>query len=113
MEISDQKRGILLYGPGGCGKTKFGRALAGTMKLPLMYLEAARVLDPIKSKSEKRLRRLFEICEEKAPCVLFLGSFSSDARNFVVLLILSLFLSCFLSKGTCNKRLVVIATQSF
>jgi len=81
MGIPDQKRGILLYGPGGCGKTKFGKALAGTMKLPLMYVEAARVLDPIKSKSEKRLRRLFEICEEKSPCVLFLDNIHTIAKT--------------------------------
>ena len=73
MEMPNQKRGLLLYGPGGCGKTMFGRALAGSMKLPLMYLEATRILHQVKSQSEKRLRRLFEICKEKAPCVLFIG----------------------------------------
>lgn len=81
MEMPNQKRGLLLYGPGGCGKTMFGRALAGSMKLPLMYLEATRILHQVKSQSEKRLRRLFEICKEKAPCVLFIDNIHTIAKT--------------------------------
>ncbi|MFB9906058.1 AAA family ATPase [Allokutzneria oryzae] len=65
-------RGVLLYGPPGCGKTFLVRALAGTGQLNVMSVKGAELLDKWVGESERAVRELFRRAAEAAPAMLFL-----------------------------------------
>jgi AAA+ superfamily predicted ATPase len=51
---------VLLYGPPGTGKTLTAQYLASEMKLPLLKIDAARVLSCWVGESEQNVRRIFD-----------------------------------------------------
>jgi len=75
--VGKKSKGILLYGPPGCGKTYIAKSLAGEAtkrtkkKVSFIYVKASDVLDSWVGHSEKNLRAAFETAAEKNPCILF------------------------------------------
>jgi len=65
-------RGLLLYGPPGCGKTFLVRALAGTGKLNVLSVKGAELMDKFVGESERAVRDLFRRAAEAAPALVFL-----------------------------------------
>ncbi|WP_440899034.1 AAA family ATPase [Actinosynnema sp.] len=65
-------RGLLLYGPPGCGKTFLVRALAGTGKLNVLSVKGAELMDKFVGESERAVRELFRRAAEAAPALVFL-----------------------------------------
>jgi transitional endoplasmic reticulum ATPase len=65
-------RGVLLYGPPGCGKTFLVRALAGTGQLNVMSVKGAELMDKWVGESERAVRELFRRAAEAAPTMIFL-----------------------------------------
>ncbi|MBB5906043.1 AAA family ATPase [Actinoalloteichus hymeniacidonis] len=65
-------RGVLLYGPPGCGKTFLVRALAGTGALNVLSVKGAELLDKWVGESERAVRELFHRAAEAAPALVFL-----------------------------------------
>jgi transitional endoplasmic reticulum ATPase len=68
----DPPRGLLLYGPPGCGKTFLVRALAGTGKLNVLSVKGAELMDKWVGESERAVRELFRRAAEAAPAMVFL-----------------------------------------
>ena len=56
----DPPRGVLLYGPPGCGKTFLVRALASTGQLSVHAVKGAELMDKWVGASEKAVRELFQ-----------------------------------------------------
>ncbi|EUA22789.1 AAA domain family protein [Mycobacterium xenopi 3993] len=52
-------RGVLLYGPPGCGKTFLVRALASTGQLSVHAVKGSELMDKWVGASEKAVRELF------------------------------------------------------
>ncbi|GAA2673027.1 transitional endoplasmic reticulum ATPase [Actinosynnema pretiosum] len=65
-------RGLLMYGPPGCGKTFLVRALAGTGKLNVLSVKGAELMDKFVGESERAVRELFRRAAEAAPALVFL-----------------------------------------
>ena len=65
-------RGMLLFGPPGCGKTYLVRALAGTGKLNVFSVKGAELMDKWVGESERAVRELFRRAAEAAPAMVFL-----------------------------------------
>ncbi|GAB3461332.1 AAA family ATPase [Actinophytocola sediminis] len=65
-------RGMLLFGPPGCGKTFLIRALAGTGKLNVLSVKGAELMDKWVGESERAVRELFRRAAEAAPALVFL-----------------------------------------
>ncbi|CAI5759898.1 unnamed protein product [Candida verbasci] len=65
-------RGVLLYGPPGCGKTTIANALAGELQVPFINISAPSVVSGMSGESEKKLRELFEEAKNMAPCLIFM-----------------------------------------
>lgn len=65
-------RGVLLYGPPGCGKTMIANAYAATLGVPFISLSAPSIVSGMSGESEKALREHFEEAKKIAPCLIFL-----------------------------------------
>ncbi|CED82363.1 Nuclear AAA ATPase (VCP subfamily) [Phaffia rhodozyma] len=65
-------RGVLLYGPPGCGKTMIANAIAGELGMPFISISAPSVVSGMSGESEKTLRETFEEAQKIAPCLLFI-----------------------------------------
>jgi transitional endoplasmic reticulum ATPase len=65
-------RGVLLYGPPGCGKTFVVRALASSGKLSVHAVKGAELMDKWVGASEKAVRELFRRARDSAPSLVFL-----------------------------------------
>jgi transitional endoplasmic reticulum ATPase len=65
-------RGVLLYGPPGCGKTFLVRAIAGSGKANLLSVKGAELLTKWVGESERAVRELFRRARQAAPSLLFL-----------------------------------------
>jgi transitional endoplasmic reticulum ATPase len=68
----DPPRGVLLYGPPGCGKTFLVRALAGTGQLSVHAVKGAELMDKWVGASERAVRELFQRARDSAPSLIFL-----------------------------------------
>ncbi|MDT7860687.1 MAG: AAA family ATPase [Saccharolobus sp.] len=64
-------KGILLFGPPGCGKTMMMRALANEAKLNFIYVNISDIMSKWYGESEARLRELFNNARKNSPCILF------------------------------------------
>ena len=65
-------RGVLLFGPPGCGKTFVVRALAASGRLSVHTVKGAELMDKWVGASEKAVRDLFARARESAPSLIFL-----------------------------------------
>ncbi|WP_232840168.1 AAA family ATPase [Nocardia aurea] len=68
----DPPRGVLLYGPPGCGKTFLVRALASTGQLSVHAVKGAELMDKWVGSSERAVRELFQRARDSAPALIFL-----------------------------------------
>ena len=68
----DPPRGLLLYGPPGCGKTFLVKAIAGSGQANVLSVKGAELLSKWVGDSEKAVRELFRRAREAAPTLIFL-----------------------------------------
>ena len=64
-------KGILLFGPPGCGKSLMMKALANEAKINFIYVNVSDIMSKWYGESEARLRELFANARKNAPCILF------------------------------------------
>jgi hypothetical protein len=64
--------GVIILGVQGCGKSLCARAVAGEWSLPLVKFDTAAIYDKYIGETEKRIRKVFEVAEGLAPCVLWI-----------------------------------------
>lgn len=65
-------KGMIILGVQGCGKSLCARAVAGEWKLPLVKFDTSAVYDKYIGETEKRIRKVFQVAEGLAPCVLWI-----------------------------------------
>jgi SpoVK/Ycf46/Vps4 family AAA+-type ATPase len=75
----DPPRGVLLYGPPGCGKTFVVRALASSGRLSVHAVKGAELMDKWVGSSEKAVRDLFRRARDSAPSLVFLDEIDALA----------------------------------
>jgi transitional endoplasmic reticulum ATPase len=75
----DPPRGVLLYGPPGCGKTFVVRALASSGRLSVHAVKGAELMDKWVGASEKAVRELFRRARDSAPSLIFLDEIDALA----------------------------------
>src|SRR5699024_5738659 len=72
-------RGVLLYGPPGCGKTFVVRALAASGRLTVHMVTGPELMDKWVGSSEKAVRDLFRRARDSAPSLVFLDEIDALA----------------------------------
>jgi transitional endoplasmic reticulum ATPase len=72
-------RGVLLYGPPGCGKTLIARAVAHETSARFFHVAGPEIVDQWYGSSEAHLRKIFEEAKRKAPAIIFLDEIDAIA----------------------------------
>lgn len=65
-------RGLLVLGIPGTGKSLCAKAVAEELKLPLLRCDMGRIFAGIVGQSEENVRKVTQIAERLAPCVLWI-----------------------------------------
>ncbi|RLF24177.1 MAG: AAA family ATPase [Thermoprotei archaeon] len=72
-------KGILLYGPPGCGKTLLAKAVATESEANFIYVKGPEVFSKWVGESEKAIREVFRKARMAAPCVIFFDEIDAIA----------------------------------
>ncbi|MDT7877339.1 MAG: CDC48 family AAA ATPase [Candidatus Caldarchaeales archaeon] len=65
-------KGILLYGPPGCGKTLLAKAVATEAEANFVTIKGPEVYSKWVGESEKAIREVFRKARQASPCIIFL-----------------------------------------
>ena len=74
-------RGVLFYGPPGCGKTLLAKAVANECQANFISVKGPEMLTMWFGESEANVRETFEKARAAAPCVLFFDELDSIAQQ--------------------------------
>jgi transitional endoplasmic reticulum ATPase len=74
-------KGVLMYGPPGCGKTMIAKALATDSGANFLSVKGPELLTKWFGESEANVRELFDKARAAAPCILFFDEFDSIAKK--------------------------------
>merc|ERR1719305_1959487 len=72
-------KGVLFYGPPGCGKTLLAKAIANECQANFISVKGPELLTMWFGESEANVRELFDKARSAAPCVLFFDELDSIA----------------------------------
>ncbi|CAI6352363.1 unnamed protein product [Macrosiphum euphorbiae] len=70
-------KGVLLYGPPGCGKTSLVRSIASSANLNVLTAMAAELYSPYLGVTEANISQLFQRARANVPAVLFIDEIDS------------------------------------
>lgn len=72
-------KGVLLFGPPGCGKTLLAQAVANESEAHFISINGPEIMSKFYGESEKRLRQIFEDAEKNAPSIVFIDELDAIA----------------------------------
>jgi cell division protease FtsH len=74
-------KGVLLFGPPGCGKTLLARAVAGEAGVPFYSLSGSEFVESLVGVGAARVRDLFEMVRRNAPAIVFIDELDAAGRK--------------------------------
>jgi len=94
-------KGVLFYGPPGCGKTLLAKAIANECQANFISVKGPELLTMWFGESEANVREIFDKARQSAPCVLFfdeLDSIATQVSHFILL-------ACYCALSISNIKL--------
>ncbi|KAM1413071.1 hypothetical protein ACFXTO_025717 [Malus domestica] len=74
-------KGVLFYGPPGCGKTLLAKAIANECQTNFISIKGPELLTMWFGESEANVREIFDKARGSAPCILFFDELDSIATQ--------------------------------
>ncbi|XP_061763111.1 outer mitochondrial transmembrane helix translocase [Nerophis ophidion] len=74
-------KGVLLFGPPGCGKTMIAKATAKASGCKFINLQASTLTDMWYGESQKLTAAVFSLAIKLQPCIIFIDEIESFLRN--------------------------------
>ncbi len=74
-------KGVLLFGPPGCGKTLLARATAGESEVPFFSVSGTEFVESLVGVGAARVRDLFRQVREVAPAIVFIDEIDAVGRR--------------------------------
>ena len=74
-------KGVLFYGPPGCGKTLLAKAIANECQANFIHVKGPELLTMWFGESEANVREIFYKTRQSTPCVLFFDELDSIATQ--------------------------------
>lgn len=74
-------KGILLFGPPGCGKTLLMKALANELKVEMLTVKCSDIMSKWYGESEGKVAELFRVAKERRPCIIFFDDLEAMAKH--------------------------------
>ena len=75
----DPPKGVLLFGPPGCGKTLLAKAVANESNAFFININGPEIMSKFYGESEARLREIFQKAQENAPAIIFIDEIDAIA----------------------------------
>ncbi|MDD1775803.1 MAG: CDC48 family AAA ATPase [Candidatus Methanomethylicus sp.] len=72
-------KGVLLFGPPGCGKTLLAKAVANDSGANFISINGPEIMSKYYGESEGKIRELFDQAEKNAPSIIFIDEIDSIA----------------------------------
>lgn len=73
-------KGVLLYGPPGCGKTLIAKAIAKEASMRFINLDVSVLMDKWYGESQKLASAVFTLACKLQPCIIFIDEIESFMR---------------------------------
>jgi transitional endoplasmic reticulum ATPase len=77
----DAPKGVLLFGPPGCGKTMTARAVAGETSAHFIHISGPEIVHRYYGDSEAHLREVFKEARDRAPTIIFFDEIDAIASK--------------------------------
>ena len=74
-------KGVLLFGPPGCGKTLMAKAVAGEAGVPFFSVAGAEFVESLVGVGAARVRDLFAQVRQVAPAIVFIDELDAAGRK--------------------------------
>ncbi|MFO7618538.1 MAG: AAA family ATPase [Thermoplasmata archaeon] len=77
----DPPKGVLLFGPPGCGKTMLMKALANELSVEMVTVKCSDIMSKWYGESETKVADLFRMAKERKPCIIFFDDLEAMAKH--------------------------------
>lgn len=77
----ETSKGMMLYGPPGCGKTLLMKALATELDVEMINVKCGDVMSRWYGESEESMMKLFEAARKRKPCIIFFDEIDAIAKK--------------------------------